>query len=167
MPVNRQTIFSRDRVYRYTLWRQWLDFQRSGFVLFIGLNPSTADETQDDPTIRRCMDYAQRWGFGALCMMNLFAYRATDPEVMKAFAKPIGEANDTLLRAHAGEADLVVAAWGNDGRHQNRGKEVLRMLQGKTQAPVHVLRMSKIWQPVHPLYQKKTLFPTPLHCHER
>jgi len=155
--MNRRTIFSRDRVYRYTLWRQWLDFDRAGYVLFIGLNPSTADEHQDDPTIRRCMDYARRWGFGALCMMNLFAFRATDPRDMKAAEEPVGDTNDVLLKAYAKEAQLIVAAWGNDGAYLDRGPEVLAMLP-----PVYVLEMTERWHPCHPLYKKKTLWPTPL-----
>ncbi|MBK8271403.1 MAG: DUF1643 domain-containing protein [Planctomycetes bacterium] len=65
--------------------------------MFIGLNPSTADETQDDPTVRRCIRYAQSWGYGALCMTNIFAYRSTDPLVMKRFDDPIGPKNDTAL----------------------------------------------------------------------
>lgn len=163
MPIERKTIFSPDRVYRYTLWRHWFDFQRGGFVMFIGLNPSTADETRDDPTIRRCIDYAKRWGFGALCMTNLFAFRATDPEVMKAAKEPIGPQNNTFLLACAADAQLIVAAWGNDGTHLNRGREILYLLAAASHSikvpPIHILEMTKWQQPCHPLYKKKTLFP--------
>ena len=78
--------------------------------MFIGLNPSTADETIDDPTIRRCISFSKDWGYGALCMTNLFAFRATDPAVMKAHPEPVGEANDGTLVEFALSAGVVVAA---------------------------------------------------------
>src|SRR5690242_6108456 len=110
--MKRETIFSDCRAYRYTLWREWDIFDKN-YVMFVGLNPSTADERVDDPTIRRCIDFAKRWGYGALCMTNLFAYRATDPRVMKAFPYPVGPENDKWLVRCAREAGVVVAAWGN------------------------------------------------------
>ena len=102
--INRQTIFSPCRRYRYTLWRAW-DMFNPGYVMFIGLNPSTADEVQDDPTIRRCIGYAKEWGYGAFCMTNIFAFRATDPRVMKAQADPVGPENDKWLTECAKGAD--------------------------------------------------------------
>lgn len=87
--------FDRQRVYRYTLWRRWSEGER--YVQFICLNPSTADETNDDPTMRKCVKFAQTWGYDALCMTNLFAYRATDPRVMKAALDPIGFGNNRWL----------------------------------------------------------------------
>jgi len=83
--------FSTDRVYRYALWRVW-DAALPSFVV-IGLNPSTADETENDPTIRRCIGFAKREGCGGLVMLNLFAVRATDPRVMMAHPEPIGPDN--------------------------------------------------------------------------
>jgi len=80
-------LFSTCRTYRYALYRQ-LDQANQTTVAFIGLNPSTADETKDDPTIRRCVGFARSWGFGFLLMQNLFAFRATDPRVMKAADDP-------------------------------------------------------------------------------
>src|SRR5207249_5914720 len=106
--MHRQTILSPCRQYRYVLWREW-DKTNASYVLFVGLNPSTADETEDDPTIRRCMNYAKRWGYGALCMVNLFAYRATDPDAMKAHPQPVGTENDYWIRKMAREAGVVVA----------------------------------------------------------
>ena len=105
----RSATFSPDRNYRYTLWRRWLDRRPS--LMVIGLNPSTADETKDDPTVRRCICFARDWGFGALCMTNLFAFRATDPNLMKAAPEPIGDANNAALVLTAGQAGLVLAAW--------------------------------------------------------
>lgn len=83
------------RTYRYELWRTW--DESKPYAMFIGLNPSTADETEDDPTIRRCINFAKTWGYGGLCMTNLFAYRATQPEDMKRASDPIGNKNDETL----------------------------------------------------------------------
>lgn len=149
----RRCEFSPCRAYRYTLWREWAHEElfrgpRSiSFVMFVGLNPSTADETNDDPTIRRCIDFARRWGFGALCMMNLFAYRATQPQDMKAQPDPVGPKNDFWLKEAALGADLIIAAWGKHGAHRGRANAVLDMLPG-----VHCLRQNKDGSPEHPLY---------------
>ena len=126
----------------------------SSYVMFIGLNPSTADETKDDPTIRRCVGFAKEWGYGAVCMANLFAYRATDPRVMKEAADPVGPDNDVWLERYAKDASLVVAAWGAYGEHQGRAKEVLKKVEG-----VVCLGMTKGGYPRHPLYMLKTSRP--------
>lgn len=145
--------FSPCRSYRYDLWRRW---GKEGFCMFIGLNPSTADENLDDPTVRRCIDYAKRWGYGALCMMNLFAYRATQPRDMMAVAEPIGPENDAALLAHYKNAGVVVAAWGNDGGFQGRDKQVMAMLP-----ELHYLKLNAGGAPAHPLYLRATLVPKP------
>ena len=111
MNLARETVFSPCRRWRYTLWRDWMDDvleleERAGnnsakYAMFIGLNPSTADETRDDPTVRRCVGFAKSWGYGALCMTNIFAWRDTDPAGMKADfrAGMIGSAlTEKLLR---------------------------------------------------------------------
>lgn len=117
--------------------------------MFIGLNPSTADEMNDDPTIRRCIRFAQNWGFGRYLMTNLFAYRATDPKVMKAYPEPIGPENDKVLVEQASQAKLVIASWGVHGVFNNRAALVLKMLP-----PVHCLGITKDGFPKHPLYLK-------------
>ncbi len=89
--------FSQCRTWRYALWRRW-DSSKSPLIV-IGLNPSTADERQDDPTIRRCINLAKREGCGSYVMLNLFAFRARDPKVMKAHAEPIGPENDVAIAA--------------------------------------------------------------------
>ena len=114
----RQTVFSSCRRYRYVLWREW-GAGNPSYALFIGLNPSIADEIEDDPTIRRCVDYAKRWGYGALCVVNLFAFRATDPKDMKAEPRPIGRRNTSWILKMAQEAGVIVAAWGS-GRQISR-----------------------------------------------
>jgi hypothetical protein len=141
----RRTILSADRLYRYTLYRQW--GQGTVYAMFIGLNPSTADENVDDPTIRKCIGFAQRWGFDALCMTNLFAFRATEPRKMKGHSKPIGDENDRWLVAAAREASVIVAAWGVNGQFMGRDEEVLKLLDD-----VQCLRTTKDGHPEHPLY---------------
>lgn len=153
--MTRGTVFSPCRTYRYTLWREWIGGE--GYAMFVGLNPSTADETQDDPTIRRCIAFAKAWGYGGVCMTNLFAYRATLPEVMKATSDPVGPDNDEYLRALAADAGVVVAAWGANGTHKGRDAEVRKLLP-----ELHCLALTKDGHPGHPLYLRKTLTPFPM-----
>jgi hypothetical protein len=109
---------SADGFYRYSLWRIWEPHQP--LVMFIGLNPSTADATTDDHTIRRCLRFSSDWGYGGLVMTNLFAFRATDPKVMLMALSPIGSKNDRVLTHWAQRASLMVAIWGTKGKHQER-----------------------------------------------
>lgn len=143
--MTHQTIFSRCRAYRYSLWREWIG--GDGYVMFVGLNPSTADEKNDDPTIRRCVGFAQAWGFSALCMANLFAFRATDPKVMMQAADPVGPENDRWLRTLSDGASLVVAAWGTDGSHLGRDRVVCDVI-----GAMDCLGFTKAGHPRHPLY---------------
>lgn len=145
--------FSLCRLYRFTLWRVWGD--AANYVQFIGLNPSTADETNDDATIRRCRNFAKAWGFGAMCMTNLFAFRATQPSVMKAAQNPIGNDNDKWLSNIADSAKIIVVAWGNHGSFLGRDAEVLRLLN----RPVYCFGISKSFQPKHPVRLRKDLSP--------
>lgn len=151
-------IFSDCREYRYILWRRWAEDWRSNYVMFIGLNPSTADETNDDPTIRRCINFAKDWGYSALCMGNIFAYRATLPKDMMAVPDPIGEHNDKYLTEYASNAALVVAAWGAHGRYKDRSKQVVAMIPD-----LHCLSVTNGGMPGHPLYLPKTLKPRPFN----
>lgn len=144
--------FSPCRKYRYELWRRW---DKSGTVCaFIGLNPSTADETKDDPTVRRCIRYAKRWGHGSLVMLNIFAWRDTDPAGMMAAEDPVGPGNDEALIRCAKMAAVVVAAWGNHGAHRNRAADVIRMIPY-----LSCLGRNKNGSPVHPLYQPSDALP--------
>ena len=118
--------FSPCRKYRYALWRIW-DEQRP-YLLFICLNPSTADEVNDDPTLVRCTNYARSWEYGGVYMANLFAYRATKPTVLLNAKDPVGAENDKWLCKLANDAGLVVAAWGNLGTHLDRAQEVVCLL---------------------------------------
>jgi hypothetical protein len=157
---DRKTLFSPDRVYRYQLWREFgADFlfdggnkMKEGFVMFIGLNPSTADETVNDPTIRRCIGFSKRWGYGALCMTNLFAFRATQPKDMMAAQDPVGPFNDNHLDTVAREADLIVCAWGKDGKFKGRDMQVMAMLL-HSERKMKVFGFNQDDSPKHPLYQ--------------
>lgn len=154
--MERSTVFSKCRKYRYTLWRQW-DFTSPSYAMFIGLNPSTADEVQNDPTVARCIDYSMRWGFGALCMMNIFSFRATLPTVMKAQPNPVGKDNNRWLVEIARDASVIVAAWGTHGSHLGRHQEVIELLGDK----LHCLKETKDGFSSHLLYLKKSLSPVP------
>lgn len=139
--------FSQDRLYRYTLQRTWSDAPPA---VFIGLNPSTADEQVDDPTIRRCSRFARDWGCGGLVMLNLYAWRATDPKGLLVPADPVGPGNDSAIRALAGTAELVVAAWGAwPGPDRGRAAMVAALV-----GELQVLGLTKDLQPRHPLYMR-------------
>lgn len=144
-PENRSAKFSECRKYRYVLQIVWDD--ALPLCQFVGLNPSTADEVQDDPTIRRCKRFARDWNYGGLMMTNLFAYRATIPKDMMAHPHPIGNMNDVYLYETAQQCGLTVAAWGKDGTHLNRAYHVCKLLPG-----MKCFKLTKNSQPYHPLY---------------
>ena len=148
--------YSSCKRYRYTLTRAMNpeaidpDLGNARRTLaFIGLNPSTATATTDDPTVRRCIGYAAREGFGRFVMLNAFAYRATDPKDMKAQPDPVGPGNDDALVRVARDADRVVLAWGTHGTHLGRHDAVLSLLEGVCE-PV-CLGVTKAGLPKHPL----------------
>jgi len=143
------------RKYRFALWRTW--DESKPYAMFVGLNPSTADETEDDNTITRCINFAKDWGYGGLCMANLFAFRATEPAVMKSATNPVGEENNQWLTNLAKEAGIVVAAWGNDGAYLGRSKEVVALIPD-----LHHLKLNKSGEPAHPLYLSGELTPVPM-----
>lgn len=140
-------ILDDSREYRYRLWRTW-DVDKP-VLAFVMLNPSTADESDDDPTIRRCLGYAKDWGYGKLVVGNLFAYRTSDPSNLRDAEDPVGPENDDHLRSIWDEADKVIAAWGTDGALYERGREVTDMLD----TDLYALDTTKEGHPNHPLYQ--------------
>lgn len=152
--------FSRCGTYRYTLTRE-LDATRPRTLVVIGLNPSTADARRDDPTVRREIGFAQRWGFGRLVKLNAYAFRATDPRVMHAAAGRgediVGPRNDaTIAAAIAAARDgLVLVAWGRHAR-PDRVAALVRLLAG---TDARCLRTNQDGSPVHPLYQRATARP--------
>ncbi|RVH56227.1 DUF1643 domain-containing protein [Sinorhizobium meliloti] len=133
--------------YRYRLERQWDEEEAK--VAFLMLNPSTADASQDDPTIRRCIGFAKAWGFGGLIVGNLFALRSTDPKALYSHPDPIGPDNNSHLDAIAHAAELIVCAWGTHGALHGRGREVAERLDDRNLA---ALKLTTDGHPGHPLY---------------
>lgn len=141
--------FSADRVHRYLLTRTWDASLPS--VNFLMLNPSTADAFQLDPTNRRCVGFAQAWGYGSMVTTNIFAYRSTNPAGLRTAADAVGPENDDTILSAAKSADFVIAAWGTHGELQGRGTAVRTML-GEADVALHALRLTKAGHPGHPLY---------------
>ena len=150
--------FSRCGRYRYWLRRVW-DHDRPQCA-WIGLNPSTADASTDDPTLRRCIGFADDWGYGSLLLVNLFSWRATDPTALLKTSDPIGPRTPLWLRRAVTESDCVVAAWGNGGLIRNRAHEVAATL-----ADAHCLGLTAQGMPRHPLYCTKRATPLPFSPH--
>ena len=151
-------------LYRYALTRTW-DLALPVLV-FIMLNPSTADWQLDDPTIRRCMGFARDNGFGGIVVVNLFAFRATDPKLMKSAAAPVGADNEAAILDAARRrrpGDVFVAAWGVHGRLNERDRAVVALLEGEG-VEVQCLGRTKDGHPRHPLYLPATAPLTPLRA---
>lgn len=144
-----EAIYSDCGLYRYRLTRVWDD--AAGRLAFVMLNPSTASEKVNDPTIARCEKRARLLGYGALDVVNLFAYRATAPEDLRAAEAPVGPENDTFLSRACDEADMVLAAWGVHGAHRARDTEALALL-ARAQAKLFTLGLTRHGLPRHPLY---------------
>jgi len=142
-------IYSDCEKYRYALTRIWDDGGRK--VSFVMLNPSTATEVQNDPTVERCERRARALGFGAFRVCNIFAWRDTDPFKMRKAAEPIGPGNDEAIADACDWADMAVCAWGTHGEHLGRGPQVAKIMRA-TQAPLYHLGLSKAGHPKHPLY---------------
>jgi len=152
--------------HRYTLHRSWLG--NGGVVNFIMLNPSTADDTIDDATIRRCVGFAKRWGYSGIVVTNLFAYRATQPSDLKAllrteggFREAYGEENTSHVDREARMAHLVVLAWGDNATSlpeiaRNIPQDIMKMLDYRY---LYCIRTSKKGNPVHPVREEYTSEP--------
>lgn len=141
--------------FRYRLWRIWDSDKKP--CAFIGLNPSTATEAVSDNTVTRCIRFSEAWGYGGLFMLNIFAFRATQPKDMYACGEPIGgPRNDAAILETVAQCGVVVAAWGNHGLHLNRGEAVRAMIPG-----LRALRITGQGCPQHPLYLPASLQPTP------
>ena len=151
-------VYSACERYRYRLERVWAPGAKT--VLFVMLNPSTATEVQNDPTVERCERRARALGFGGFAVVNIFAYRATDPKVMRAAADPVGPGNDAAILALAGAADRVVCGWGTHGAHLGRGAAVEALLRGQGAALFH-LGLTQAGAPKHPLYISYAAQPEP------
>jgi len=168
-------VFCDDRIYRYALWRRWdgeggdvrkrweevEDIEMRDHPLnWIMLNPSTATEDVDDPTITRCQRFARLWGYPGVVITNLFAFRATDPSDLRGVKDPVGPLNDWWIEQVAWQCVDVVCAWGNHGALEGRSSAVLERLRDRD-ARLHCLGVNRTGEPVHPLYQPKDVKLTP------
>jgi hypothetical protein len=139
--------FSLCERYRYKLWRIWEP--GSKLVAFVGLNPSTADDVRDDPTVRRCIRFARRWGMGGMYMLNIFGLRSTDPKALYAADDPEGDGNEDAIRKTLRHVEFAVACWGSHGAHLDQGQYVRnKILTGR----VRCFGLTQGGQPKHPLY---------------
>lgn len=143
--MKKDAKFSEDRRYRYVLSRIWDDSLPK--IMFIGLNPSTADENEDDSTINKCINYAKKWNYGGIYMLNLFAFVDTYQNELYYEKDPIGELNNKYLKEYAGLSEKIVVAWGNNGAYKGRSKEVYDMFNH-----LYCLKINKTGEPHHPLY---------------
>ena len=141
-------VFDRSRKYRYLLSRQW-NCQKDKAV-FVMLNPSKADATVNDPTISRCISFAEKMGCGSLDVVNLFAFRTAYPKELKACPKPVGRLNDQYIAGAVEKASLIVVAWGNWGRLHDRDQEVLDLIA--LRRPLLCFGTTREGQPRHPLF---------------
>ena len=156
----KRATFSKCEKYRYDLYRDDLRSEKhEGLCLFIMLNPSTADETNDDPTIRRCISYAKKWGYEELIVVNLFSYRATDPKDLIKSESPVGEHNLKHILNAANKSNMIICAWGTKGNHLGQDKKVIKALKEKGNK-LYCLRKTKDGHPSHPLYLPQNLKPT-------
>lgn len=145
------------KLYRYTLRRTWAKSDASALVTWVLLNPSTADETHDDPTIRRCIDYSKSWGYGGLIIVNAYGLRSTDPKGLWKVQDPNGPENDAALLGACREASRVVCGWGANLRNDRRDSlsVLLRDIE------LSALKINANGSPAHPLYQRSDALPHP------
>jgi len=150
-------VFSPDRVHRFRLWRRWAP---GPWACFLMLNPSTANETDLDPTLRRCVGFAKAWDSGGLLVVNLFAVVSPDPRVLLTHPDAVGVGNDEAILNAATAAGIVVAGWGAFPEARDRAEHVMRMLRGAGVA-LHCLGTTKEGHPKHPLYLASSTKPVP------
>lgn len=147
--------FSECRTWRYHLWRRW-DSDKLP-IAFIGLNPSTADELNDDPTVRRCIRFAKRWGYGSMYMLNLFALRSTDPKLLYEHEDSVGNENHEIILNVCLGMDKIVLCWGNHGAHLGQGDILVEKLRQEGYVnKLWTFGLTKKQQPKHPLYLKNS-----------
>lgn len=126
------------------------------------LNPSRANALRDDPTLRACIQFAQRWGYASLSVVNLFGYCAAHPTALKIVADPVGPENDGHLLNAVKAADCIVLAWGNEGSLAGRDRTILTLLR-PYHTKLNYLQLNRSGQPRHPLYINRS---SPLQPYE-
>jgi hypothetical protein len=142
--------------YRYTLKINWDDNKDK--IVFLGLNPSTATEMKNDPTVTRMINFAKSWGYGSLSVCNIFAFRTTLPSKLKKSKDPVGEENDKWILYETRNAGKVVAAWGNHGNFISRSDKILKMIPNP-----YVFGKTKVGEPKHVLYLRNDSKISPLN----
>lgn len=142
-------VFTPCKRYRYRLWRTW-DAGKPPLAMLM-LNPSIADESQNDPTVERCQRRAITGGFGGLEVVNIFAYVSTDPAALYTVEDPVGTENDAAILDIVQKAGMVLCGWGTHGRHVGRAKDVVALLRGAGVTP-YCLGVNADGSPKHPLY---------------
>lgn len=154
-----RAVYSDCDTYRYLLARHWSGGpEAAARLLFVMLNPSTANEIDNDPTIARCESRARELGFDGYTVVNLFAYRALRPRQLRAAVAPVGPGNDTVLREAAAAAEMILCAWGDDGRFLDRDRVVEGLLRGSG-VPLWHLGLTRKGRPRHPLYLRQDRSP--------
>ena len=152
-----EAIYSDCQSYRYALTRQWDAGPR---LLWVMLNPSTASELVNDPTVERCERRARAMGYGSFRVVNLFAWRATVPRTLRAVPDPVGPDNDAAINQGALWADQVLCGWGGHGEICQRDVAVKALLKSVGK-PLWHLGMTATGQPKHPLYIRYAVQPMP------
>jgi hypothetical protein len=165
----KTAVLSQDGVYRYSLVRMWPagcredDGGATTSVLFVLLNPSTADAEKDDPTIRRLLGFARIWGMNMVEVVNLFALRATDPVALNRHPDPVGPLNDEYIAAGLDRAGAVVCGWGAQPDLGGRDRHVHDLLWARAKVPITCLGTTKEGHPRHPLYLRNDAVRVPYH----
>jgi hypothetical protein len=160
--MKREAIIDETGRYRYALLRLWEPGK--GYVVFIMLNPSTADGYEDDPTIRKCVQFARDWGYGGLIVVNMFALRSTNPDALLTEPDPVGSKNNYWTALAITQADAVICAWGSHKavkKHPERRAKVLDLVRLLGHEP-KCLKLSNGGEPYHPLYLRSDTVPFPL-----
>ena len=154
----KDAIISEDKRYRYMLTRVW--DETKPMVMWVMLNPSTADANNDDPTIRKCIAFAKSWGYGGIYVANLFGFRATNPRRLLQTEAPIGAMNEEYLRTYAEKVDKVICAWGNVAILERLPHVRPMAVLGFAREKLHCLGLCKNGEtPKHPLYLHSSLTP--------
>lgn len=166
IPTERTAVFSNNRKYRYRLDIPISKHYAKGVIAFAMLNPSTADEVKNDPTVKRCIGYAERWNYSHLIIINLFALRATNPKTLYTHSKPIGKHNEKIWKEVSREVDMFICAWGNHGSHMYQDFRAMEWIKNALgEKKTFCLDVTKTGQPVHPLYQKSDIEPSVYNYH--